>query len=148
MRYRLVDASSGDETWLENLRRRAYGDLFDATWGGWDEARHSRQFSAFMKRGHISIIEADGVRVGMLQLIEQNDTVEVVELQIDPSHQGQGLGTSVLLDVISEAEAEGRTVRLSVGLKNERAIRLYKRLGFLSQRQSDTHCHMRYGATG
>jgi hypothetical protein len=31
--------------------------LFDATWGGWDEVRHSRQFSESMERGQISIIE-------------------------------------------------------------------------------------------
>ena len=146
MRYRLLDASSSDEGWLENLRRRAYADLFDATWGGWDEARHSRQFSESMKRGRVSIIEMDGVRVGMVQLIVENDAVEIGEIQIDPSHQSRGLGTRVLLDVLAEARGRGRCVRLSVGLKNERAIRLYERLGFMSEGQSDTHRHMRYNA--
>lgn len=148
MRYRLRDASPGDETWLENLRRRAYADLFDATWGGWDEARHSRQFSESMKHGQISIIEVNGVRVGMIQLIVESDAVEIGEIQIEPSHQGRGLGTSVLLDVIAEASGQGRSVRLSVGLKNERAISLYERLGFRLEGESDTHRHMRYRATG
>ena len=58
--YRLIDASSADEAWLDGLRRRTYADLFNATWGGWDEARHVRQFSQSMQRGHISIIEVDG----------------------------------------------------------------------------------------
>lgn len=59
VRYRIRDATSSDEVWLEDLRRRAYADLFDATWGGWDEARHSRQFSGSIKRGNISIIEVE-----------------------------------------------------------------------------------------
>jgi ribosomal protein S18 acetylase RimI-like enzyme len=74
-----------------------------------------------MERCNIS--EADGVRVGMVQLLEEDDAVEVRELQIDPYHQGQGIGTSVLLEVISHASAQGRDVRLSIGLKNEKAIR-------------------------
>ena len=148
MKYRLVDASSADETWLEDLRRRAYADLFNATWGGWDEERHSRHFSASIQRGHISIIEVDGVPVGMLQLIANSDTVDIHELQIDPSHQSRGLGTSVLTDVVSDASARGRTVRLSVGLKNQKAIRLYERLGFVSQGQSETHLHMTYRPAG
>jgi ribosomal protein S18 acetylase RimI-like enzyme len=148
VRYRTRDATSADEAWLEGLRRRAYADLFDATWGGWDEARHSRQFSESMKRGSISIIEVDGERVGMVQLSEEGDALEVGEIQIHPRHQNRGVGTSVLLDVISSAHARGRDVRLSVGLKNEKAIRLYERLGFLSVGRSDTHLHMRYEARG
>jgi len=139
-------SAGSDEAWLEGVRRRAYADLFDAIWGGWDEARHSRQFSESMKRGNISIIEVDGERVGMVQLIEDSDALEVGEIQIHPRHQNQGLGTSVLRDVISSARAQGRDVRLSVGLKNETAIKLYERLGFLSVGRSDSHLHMKYGA--
>ena len=144
VRYQIRDATSADEDWLEVLRRRVYADLFEATWGGWDEARHARQFSESMKRGRISIIEVEGEKVGMLQLAETNDALEVREIQIDPRHQNRGVGSSVLRDVISGARAHGRDVRLSVGLKNEAAIRLYERLGFLSAGRSETHLHMRY----
>lgn len=148
VRYRIGDATSADEAWLEGLRRLAYADLFDTNWGGWDEARHSRQFSESMKRGNISIIEVDGERVGMVQLLEDSDGLEVVEIQIHPRYQNRGIGTSLLLNVISSARAQGRDVRLSVGLKNEKAIRLYERLGFLSVGRSDTHLHMMYEESG
>ena len=146
MKYQLIEASSEDEAWLEGLRRRAYADLFKMTWGGWDEARHLRQFSESIGRGHISIIEVDGERIGMIQLLDHSDAVEIAEIQIDPSHQDRGIGTSVLVGVISNANARGRDVRLSVGLMNPRAIKLYERLGFSSVRQSETHCHMRFRA--
>ena len=146
--YRLIDASPADEPWLDELRRRAYADLFKATWGGWDEDRHLRHFSESMKRGHISLIVIDGTRVGMIQILDHGDAVEVAEVQIDPSHQGRGIGTRVLQEVISNATARGLGVRLSVGLKNQKTIRLYERLGFKSERRSETHCDMRYGAEG
>lgn len=148
MKYRLVEASSADEAWLEGLRRRVYADLFIATWGSWDEARHARHFSESMRHGHISIIEVGGTAVGMIQLLEDGDTVEIRELQVDPAHQNQGVGTSVLLDVIRDAKARGQSLRLSVGLQNENAIRLYERLGFSSLERSETHLHMRYETAG
>lgn len=148
MRYQTRDATSADEAWLEGLRRRAYADLFDDTWGGWDEARHSRQFSECIERGNISIIEVDGEPVGMVQLLEESDALEVGEIQIHPRHQNRGVGTSVLRDVMSSARARGRGVRLSVGLQNEKAIRLYDRLGFVSVGRSDTHLHMKYEEQG
>lgn len=42
MAYQLVLAVREDEAWLEQLRRAVYQELFLATWGGWDEARHLR----------------------------------------------------------------------------------------------------------
>jgi ribosomal protein S18 acetylase RimI-like enzyme len=84
----------------------------------------------------------------MLQLLEASDALEVAEIQVDPAHQNRAVGTRALQDVISRARARGLDVRLSVGLKNRKAIGLYERLGFLSVEQSDTHLHMRYGASG
>lgn len=148
MKYRLIDASSVDDGWLDGLRRRAYADLFNTTWGGWDETRHLRQLSESKRRGHISIIEVDGKPVGMIQLLDHSEAVEIAEIQVDPSHQDRGIGTSVLRDVISNARAQGRDVCLRVGLKNQKAIELYERLGFSSVEQSETHCYMRYPAAG
>ncbi len=39
MEYRLIGALASDEEWLERLRRDVYQELFQTTWGGWDEAR-------------------------------------------------------------------------------------------------------------
>ena len=84
----------------------------------------------------------------MIQRVEHSDEVEIAEIQIDPSHQSRGIGTGVLLDVISTARARGHDVRLSVGLTNQKAINLDERLGFTSVERSETHCYMRYRAAG
>lgn len=139
MPYRLVSASIEDEAWLEQLRRDVYQELFVATFGCWDEARHARQFSECLKRGGISIIEVDGTRVGMIQLFDQPNAVEVCEIQIKPSHQNQGIGSRVLKDTIARAHERRKKVLLYVALKNERAYQLYRRLGFQRVAHNDTH---------
>lgn len=142
MEYRLVSAVPSDNAWLEDLRRTVYQDLFQATWGGWDEARHARHFADCIRRGHVSIIEVDGVRVGMVQLFEEPSSVEVGEIQVQTSYQNRGIGTRVLSDIIANAHRHGKCVRLEVGLKNDKAFRLYERLGFRRVAQSETHHHM------
>ena len=142
MAYRLVPTTAEDRPWLDELRRAVYLDLFVATWGGWDENRHSRHFNKCWERGAISAIELDGIRVGMVQLSDQVDAVEIREIQIHPSYQGQGIGTRVLQDTIAQAHAERKKVYLSTGLQNLRAVKLYRRLGFVEVAQTETHYHM------
>jgi ribosomal protein S18 acetylase RimI-like enzyme len=82
------------------------------------------------------------VRVGMIQLFNQPDAIEVGEIQIQSSYQGRGVGTRLLTDIIDRAHARGKKVSLSTGLKNHRAYQLYQRLGFRQVAQTDTHSHM------
>jgi ribosomal protein S18 acetylase RimI-like enzyme len=140
--HELIPASIADKAWLEGLRRDVYQELFEATFGGWDEARHARQFAQCWERGCISIIEVDGAGVGMIQLFEKTDAVEVGEIQIMPTRQNRGIGSRILQDIIDRAQKQGKKVILSVGLKNDRAFQLYQRLGFRTVAQSETHNHM------
>jgi ribosomal protein S18 acetylase RimI-like enzyme len=78
----------------------------------------------------------------MVQLFDEAEAVEVGEIQIQPERQSRGVGTRVLKDIIAEAHRRRKPVRLRVGLKNERAFRLYERLGFRRVAQSETHNHM------
>jgi ribosomal protein S18 acetylase RimI-like enzyme len=145
--YQLAPASASDATWLEQLRRSVYQELFAATFGGWDEARHTRHVNECWKRGGISLIEIDKLRVGMIQLFESPDAIEIGEIQIQPPHQNHGLGTRVLKDIITRAHRQGKKVLLSVGLKNERAYRLYVRLGFTDVGRTLTHSMLALGPT-
>ena len=142
MDLRLEPAAERDRAWLDQLRRAAYRDLFIATWGGWDEARHARHFAASWERGHVQLVHAGGDRVGMLQVFTEPDVLRIGEIQIHPAHQGQGIGTRLLTDVLARAEEQGRGVALSTGLHNHGAVRLYERRGFHVVDRTATHVHM------
>lgn len=142
MTCRLVPTIDADRPWLDELRRAVYHDLFLATWGGWDEDRHARHFQASWERGGIDAVEHEGVRVGMVQLSEHEDAIEIHEIQIHPSFQGRGLGSRLLNDILARVHAEQKKARLSTGLKNTRAVSLYHRLGFVEVETTETHIHM------
>ena len=139
LRYRLLRVAANDQRWLDQLRRSVFRELAVATYGSWDEARHVRETTECWDRGDISVIEADGARVGMIQMLDQTGFVEIVELQIQPSHQNRGIGSRILSDIVDQAHKRGKTVKLSVALKNERANEFFQRCGFQHVAQTETH---------
>ena len=143
MVYHLEDASEVNRGWLEELRRAANHDLFVATFGAWDEERHQRHSDECWKEGEISLVVVGGSKIGMIQLFRRAGEIEVGEIQIHPDHQNRKIGTQLLESVIAEAHQQGKSVVLSVGLKNEHAHRLYKRLGFNRVGQNNTHFRLR-----
>lgn len=139
MRYRLLRAAAHDQRWLDRLRRSVYRELFIATYGRWDEARHVRETSECWKRGYISIIEVEGERVGMVQMFDQTGFVEIGEIQIQPSHQNRGIAGRIVNDIVDQAHKRGKSVRLSVALKNERGYWFSQARGFRQVSQTETH---------
>ncbi len=135
----LVPAQPQDQQWLEQLRRAVYRELFFATWGEWDEARHLRHCMECWERANISLIQIEGVKVGMLQVADEPDAMKICEIQIATAHQNQGIGTQVLRDLIATAHMNSKNVSLQTGLQNQRALRLYLRLGFTQVGTTDTH---------
>lgn len=76
-----------------------------------------------------NIIFLDNEPIGLLKVDRTFTNIEVLQLQIDPSQQGKGLGKKNLMDILEEASLAGKTVSLSV-LKTNKAQHLYKSLGF------------------
>ncbi len=103
-----------------------------------------RHFAECWERGDIYVIEVEGARVGMAQLLDHADSIEIGEIQIQPAHQGRGIGSRVLRDTMAGAQVLGKKVSLSTGLQNHRAVSLYERLGFRRVAESETHIHMAY----
>ena len=75
----------------------------------------------------------------MIQILDQPYSVEIGEIQIQPSYQRRGIGSRVLSDVINQAHKRGKSLALSVALKNEPAHRFYQRHGFRQMSQTETH---------
>ena len=76
-----------------------------------------------------SIVLLDDQRAGMIKVVRQPDFSKIVQLQIEPTLQGQGIGGALLTEVVADAKLKGLVVQLSV-LKDNPAKRLYERLGF------------------
>jgi ribosomal protein S18 acetylase RimI-like enzyme len=75
------------------------------------------------------VIVVDGEPAGRLYLHGGETEIRIVDVALLPEHRGNGIGTSLLRDLLAEADAAGKRVTIHVERFN-RALRLYERLGF------------------
>ncbi len=83
----------------------------------------------YPSEGHC-ILEHDGRPVGRLWVVRGEHELLLVDVTLLPVYRGTGLGTSVLRALQEEAAAAGKPLRLHV-MRNNPALRLYTRLGFM-----------------
>jgi ribosomal protein S18 acetylase RimI-like enzyme len=74
--------------------------------------------------------------VGLLKLVRDGVKWQLIQIQISPELQGQGVGSQLLSSTIAEANAAGATLSLSV-LKTNPAKALYERFGFIAVAEDD-----------
>lgn len=145
--YSLRPATAEDLPFLYDLHRTTVREAVEATWG-WDEAFQQQRFRRHFDPAVSQIIVVEGRDVGVLQVEVWGDEIFLGLIEIARSHQGQGLGTHVIQDVLAVAHAEKRPVSLHVLKTNPRARRLYERLGFVVDEEREVRLVMRADPPG
>jgi Acetyltransferases len=124
-----------------------------AAWG-WNAAQQEQflrlQFMA-QKGGYSAqypgadnaIIVLDGKDIGRLYFIRSEKHIVLIDFALLPEYRGRGLGGELLKRVLDEVTRDKKTCRLQV-LKTNRAMRLYKRLGFLKTGESGMYFEMEW----
>ena len=75
------------------------------------------------------VILAEAERAGRLYVARWPDEVRIVDIALLPAFRGRGLGSSLLGDLIAEADAAGKPLSIHVEMNNP-ARPWYERLGF------------------
>ena len=83
------------------------------------------------------VVEIEGERAGRLRVVRGLDAVEIAGLQLLPAHQGHGIGTHLIEQLVVEAHRAGLPARVRVEDDNPRARSLCERLGFVAVEQED-----------
>ena len=130
MHYTLRQATANDYHFLYRLHAATIREAVEATFGPWDESFQQARFEEHFQPEVRQIIVVEGRDVGVLQVEEREDHVFLGLIEVTPEMQNRGLGTRVINDVLAQAQARGKAVRLQVLKGNPGARRLYERLGF------------------
>jgi ribosomal protein S18 acetylase RimI-like enzyme len=100
---------------------------------GWGEAQARERFAMDIRgdlaRAACEILMVGGRDVGYLAVEDQATALFVDAIALVPEHQGRGVGTQLLREVMARGAAAGVPVRLNV-LRVNPARALYERLGF------------------
>ena len=134
-------ATRRDQDCLYRLYGLALRSYIERIWG-WDEAWQRQDFDQHFVPEHTQVALVGGNVVAMLQWEERREAIYIRQMAVLPEHQGKGIGRTVLQRVLARAAESGRGAALRVFKINVRARELYERLGFTTDRESDTHYSM------
>jgi GNAT superfamily N-acetyltransferase len=105
---------------------------------GWDEAVQQEFHARSWRLRRPDIIVVDGEDAGTVQLVRREADYHLGEFYLLPRHQGRGVGSRLLRQMLSLADAEGVPVTLQV-IRINPARRLYERHGFRVRCETATH---------
>lgn len=135
----LVAESDSDRAFLERLYASTrMQELAPVPWTDDQKAAFLHaQFEAqdASYREHFSdavrqLIQVDGTLAGRLYVQRREHELRIIDIALLPEFRGRGIGALLLAQVLEEAGATSKAVRIHVE-KNNPAYRLYQRLGFI-----------------
>ncbi len=124
MKYELRPARLDDYTYCYRLTKRNMFELFCRHWGGWVPHEFRRGFVI----ENISMVIIANRRAGYINVIKEPLPVYIVNLQLSPIWQNQGIGTKLLNRLLELYSSD--CIQLTT-FEDNPAKRLYERMGFV-----------------
>jgi ribosomal protein S18 acetylase RimI-like enzyme len=91
------------------------------------------------------VIQGGGQPIGRLYVDRRPDEIHILDIALVPERRGEGIGTALLKELLSEAEESGKVVILYVEQFNP-AHRLYLRLGFQPVKDEGVYWMMQWSS--
>lgn len=106
------------------------------------EAQQNHYAEKYPGANH-NIILVDDKAVGRIYVARMEDEIRIVDLTLLPRDRGNGVGTYLLMQLISEATTKVRPLRIYVETFN-RSLKLFERLGFSRTAEHGMHILMEW----
>lgn len=123
--YKVYESTRWQEVqqapWNDEQRREFLKMQFQA------QHQHYQQHYA---EAEYQIIEIDDLAAGRLYLDDREDEIRIVDIALLPEYRNTGVGTEILKGILEQAKIKAVPVSIHVE-KNNPALKLYQRLGFI-----------------
>ena len=119
-----------DSDFAYNVKKAVFKKYLDLS-TGWNEIEQQQLHSRRFESQDFRVIEYMRKDVGILAIDKKTDYLKLNQLYILPEYQNKGIGSECMLQIM--AEANGLPIKLQVLKSNPKAIRFYKKLGFVNK---------------
>lgn len=142
MNINLIKYTDEFYEFVYEVKKNAYIKYVEQIWGPWNEEDQRKYFDNFINtyKENSYIIELNGEYIGFYndELLEDN-TYEIGNICIIPKHQGKGIGTKLLKEILSKNKDKDIKIQY---FKQNPVGELYKRLGFIPTGETNYHYQM------
>ncbi|MCG8406609.1 MAG: GNAT family N-acetyltransferase [Phycisphaerales bacterium] len=147
----LRSVQSDDRSFLYELYCSTRADELGAL--GWSElqrevflkqqfAAQQRAFDGLSHADH-QIILKDGRPIGRMIVVRNDEELRLADIALLAEHRNHGIGTSLIRELLNEAQSVGKPMRLQV-LNTNRAILLYQRMGLEIRSERGMYLQMQW----
>jgi RimJ/RimL family protein N-acetyltransferase len=107
--------------WPEEMQRSFLHQQFDA---------QHHHYQRHYPDAEWLVVEGGGEPIGRLYMEEWPSQIRIIDIALVPGARGKGTGAAILADVCALAASKAKKTSIHVE-KNNPALRLYRRLGFI-----------------
>ena len=143
MEYYFRQATWDDFDFLFELKKQNFKWYVDQIWGWEDEDQKQRvieDLKQHLKDKKIIMVDNFPIGVYAFHITEQGDFF-INEISIIKNYQNRKIGTQILTKQLEENKIQNRRTILQV-FKNNKAKKLYEKLGFKIYGETETHYQM------
>jgi ribosomal protein S18 acetylase RimI-like enzyme len=141
--FKIRKATHNDFEASYDIKKDALQSYIDKTWG-WNEEFQRKYHEKHFNTKNLKIIEVQKEPVGSLEILDKEDHLLISGLYIMQKYQSKKIDSSIINEIIEDSKAKKKTIKLQVLKANERAMLLYKRLGFETYEVDNIYFKMIY----
>jgi ribosomal protein S18 acetylase RimI-like enzyme len=108
------------------------------------QAQHAH-YQRYYPQAAWLVMVREGLDIGRLYVERWPSQYRIIDIALLPAHRGKGFGEALLRDLMDQAAAAAKAVSIHVE-KNNPAMRLYRRLGFVTEEDKGVYDLMRWTA--
>ncbi|MEQ1705321.1 MAG: GNAT family N-acetyltransferase [Rickettsiales bacterium] len=139
----IIKATEKDRCFFRVAHHVAYREIIESMFN-WNEQEQDKYADNDFDERNPHIILYDKIPAGVIGWQDKPDYIWFGPIFILPKYQNQGIGSYLVRKFIDKANSQNLTLRLQTLLRNERAKKLYDKLGFKTVSSDDIHWQMEY----
>lgn len=106
------------------------------------DAQHSYYHAQFPEASY-QVILREAEPIGRIYVLRKDEEIRVLDITVLAQHRGGGVGTSLMRELLHEADRDGKTVNIWVESYNPSRI-LFERLGFAKIQEDGVNYLLEY----
>jgi GNAT superfamily N-acetyltransferase len=145
MEISLRPASALDALFIETVYFETQRWIIEALFGWRGDDIERDKFRESYDADNTEVILADGIAIGWWTVVRSPKEIHLDAIYLLASHQGRGIGSNLIRDLMAQAQNARIPIRLSTAKINP-ARELYTRLGFLQTHEDGYKAYFELGS--